>query len=1013
MSLNINTRTALVLGMGALVCSVDSLQAQTSPSFLRMQAAQEIQKGKWEEAIALINKAIDVYTPRIKMLGIKDDFGWFHFQKGQYEFINKRYDSAIVQFQTCYEKFPDGKLNVLRNMALMRWAECAIQQGEYKRGRELLEKFLRERNPNVDRVNIGIIYALMSQCCFLEEQPNFDEGIKNLNLVVQNRANGQIPDANIFRAFLAMLQSAINTNRPEVAVKFLRENRKAVLIDEWRMGAYNSTLSQFALQAFNKNMPELAYEITSVIPSNSEVLENIKFALNRIGELPGVLDSSSVLVKEGLKKLEQDYSQFKGGDGDPERTKVLLGAFINLNEGNYRSAREGMKILAAKYPELATDTRETVMFQLVNVSSLLGDIMEAEKHAQAFLKEFPKSTYVPTVHQMTLMSLIKDGKFDKAYEVSTKVLQSSTEKTEQHEMASYVKGISAFSLGKVKEALGILGKFSDMYPKSQFSATVDYTIGQGYYFTEEMDKAKTQFGKFIEKYKEPADAGLLPWVYYMRSLAYFTQNDEEGFKLSMADLEHLEKTYASHEIIAQTLLAKANVYRQDKKIEEAEKYYVKALEEAKRLKKNDVQAEALFKLGELYSDESKPRVDDFVKVYDEYFQNHDRMDRPFRIELAAISIDTMDKAGRWDQAMDRLQKLLIEYSRNPEKSGSVEPALVTYTKAYVKKNDAEKVKQHFNNFPGVRHDDVELRAMLRIGVIGVYEDVLKKAGEDVALKGKSEAAIKVLFDELRNDFKPKDLSPYILIKLGNYLRDNPRTAKEAIPYYEEVVARKDAQNLMQANFGLADIYVGSSDRNLHEKAVAMLKDIIDKELGKDKIGKIPDRQTLDKARLRVLRAYSKLGKWAEATTAGEEYMTQVKVNRDRPEATFLYAVALKNNNNLDQSIIQQNLLISNYRGLITWSAPAMCEYLDMLVKRGKPEGYTAPGGKTQERSDKYLAWERARGYLNATRPNLDKMTTEDKELWRKVEQMFNTLEADPNLAAERKKVEEIKRNTIK
>src|SRR5690606_27478565 len=114
--------------------------------------------------------------------------------------------------------------------------------------------------------------------------------------------------------------------------------------------------------------------------------------------------------------------------------------------------------------------------------------------------------------------------------------------------------------------------------------------------------------------------------------------------------------------------------------------------------------------------------------------------------------------------------------------------------------------------------DRAARALLRIAVISVFEDLAKKSDEE-AQKRSASAMIQVLFQELKAEFVPKDLTNVILVKLGDYLRVNTSAPLEALPYYDEILGRQDASYRFPALFGRAEVYTRSGNPANLDKAI--------------------------------------------------------------------------------------------------------------------------------------------------------------------------------------------------
>ena len=140
-----NYTTALAAGLVSVVSIGAALpsSAQHGPRDYQRTALTAMKEGKWQEALDAVDRCIRVYEPRIKTLGLDDGFGWFYYQKGVCLAQLKQYKEAVEAFKACYTKFPSAK-NQLVKMALFREGENYCRLGDFAKGAELLEKFLKE-----------------------------------------------------------------------------------------------------------------------------------------------------------------------------------------------------------------------------------------------------------------------------------------------------------------------------------------------------------------------------------------------------------------------------------------------------------------------------------------------------------------------------------------------------------------------------------------------------------------------------------------------------------------------------------------------------------------------------------------------------------------------------------------------------------------------------------------------------------------------------------------------------
>ena len=120
-------------------------------------------------------------------------------------------------------------------------------------------------------------------------------------------------------------------------------------------------------------------------------------------------------------------------------------------------------------------------------------------------------------------------------------------------------------------------------------------------------------------------------------------------------------------------------------------------------------------------------------------------------------------------------------------------------------NTPEQLKDFYYSFPGIDISNRRVLALLRIAIIGVFEEQIKtaEANEDKDLVLKYSSGIKALFKDLKGEFDPAQLTNFVLIRVGDYLRKKTSAPKQALPYYEELLSRDDKFGEFKARLGIS------------------------------------------------------------------------------------------------------------------------------------------------------------------------------------------------------------------
>jgi hypothetical protein len=175
----------------------------------------------------------------------------------------------------------------------------------------------------------------------------------------------------------------------------------------------------------------------------------------------------------------------------------------------------------------------------------------------------------------------------------------------------------------------------------------------------------------------------------------------------------------------------------------------------------------------LLGTEENPRQKDAVPYADRFWRDH-ADGSPYRTHLAVAQWPALDAVGRGDDGLGRLWSIVMEWVQAADPSG-LEPALNSFIDLYLKKHDPAELRNFL--FDGPFGHDPEIRAVLRMALILGYESALN-GRLNAEERTKAEAIIKVLFRELKEDFKLATLTPFILLRVGNHLAtgNTPREA---------------------------------------------------------------------------------------------------------------------------------------------------------------------------------------------------------------------------------------------
>lgn len=1009
--------------------SMQELCAQQGGPPQRLAAAiAAMESGKWQEAQVNSDAAIKAFDRRAKQLGLGDKFGQFWYIRGVSELNLQQYEKAIKTLEEGVTKYP-GKDNWFILSSYLKMAEAAIELKDYDRALACLNKLIeiRTKTPSAElnkvdeRLPLGLIYALSAQCNFLSTKPNFEDGVKNIKLIANNRYKGQgVPDYPIVQAFLSMADSAINRDRPEVLLDFLKTGRSIVALEAWRLSPYaiallntaNGALSRATMQEDEKKATELlkvSQELLSLIPSMGAMEQGVKDVSDHLGSLPGIADTTVAYNKAETKKsLKALKDALATGKQSLDASSLMVTAAQYIRAGAYRAARIAYKNLHENYQDILPALREQNLYSLITISAALGEMEENRAYVNEFAKTFPESQQLKVLNTMSLESLYVDGKYEQCVKEAETTLASKTPLDPKvKETAMFVEAASLFNLGRYKDALPKLQAYLEAYPNSPNVPQLMYNMGVSYARLGQFEKASHALGRLISKYKTKEETPFLPYALFDRAMANVALNTEDANSKGLEDIERLIKEFPEPALLPHVWNNRGILMERAQNLAEAEKSYKEAFEAAKKADNPSSKGEALYRLLTIVKDSKDDRLNDAVGYADTFWKESGKdKSVAYRLQAAVIALDVLDKVNRKKDAMDRLQETIVMISQeDPEKENPLlEMAVNSYTTAYVKditkgtgkdaKVDLEALKKHYYDFPGIKETDHLLVTMLRMAVIGVYEDVLKKIDKNDATNISTlNAEINVSFNDLKKAFKIKDMTPFALLKIGNFLVFKTERPEEAVSYFDEVIKRGgDPKNVDMATFGLAQAYGRSKDKAQVIKGIELMEKAMTKEQSKPK----PDRKNLENAQYNIAQFYFNSGEFQKAADKAYDYLKNKDNQVHKIAASMLWARAYDELKNIDQALIGYQRVNANYTGAISSSAPAMKRTMELLFERNKPKP------DLDKPSDKLLAYKTGANYIKQTKSIENKMTIEERLLWREVETLVEKYAQNAEIAAENK-----------
>ncbi|MAF22848.1 MAG: hypothetical protein CMP26_09660 [Roseibacillus sp.] len=939
---------------------------------------------EWAKAHAILAKAVAQYDGRAKTL-FGPRFGWFWYHKGYCELKLRQWEEAMESFKACYTKYPNknaggagldaatqGSFNFYHKKALLKWGDAAIGAQDWEVAIKMYKKFLQERDPKKDAYPRGAFYVNMSKAHFkLFQVPG---GIENLEIAIDNKETFPTPDEGIMVGFQDLVEAVIEKQNEQALMDFLGKHRSDIRLEPFKMHRFAPVLMKLAADALAAEMERSAFELYALVPSTKASIDDIKARLAQVGTFENPFQDPPRSNRQIEKKvLEADLDELKKqwASGNPyEVFATAATAYIHEQYGNVRGAFAAYEQLELYHSK--AKKREENLYNLVRTSAIIGEVLVTEKYGSLFLKTFPDSKHVESVRSMMLTSLFMEGEYEKCIEVATVMLPKLASPSKQHDICLHVLGGSYYYTAKYDVARKFLDEHVEMYEKSQFRMAALYFQGSNLSRLQYWGKAAELLDVFLSKYPDPGKNIYLPFALYDRANCHFAEDELDP---ALVKLNRLESEFPNSDIMDMAFNLKGNVLQTQEEWDPAEVYYKKAMELAKRRENTIVVGESLFYLVGLLGSEKRgkkenPRVKDAVPYYDEFWKDHGSAS-PYKAQTAVAGVHPLTVVGREEEALERLQGVIAELASVAGAFG-LEEAINSYTRAYLESHSEDDLKEHYYNFPGIDSGNKEAQALLRIALITVFEEKGKKADKEENANDKraAEAMVGVLFRDLKGEFEPAQLTNYVLVRVGDYLREMTSTPRNALAYYSEVVRREDQSYRFNANFGLADILGESQSPTEKQKAINSLENIFKNA---------PQKKQKERALYRIVSILAAKGDWDFVTTRAKEYLTTEGFRRYAAETSFFLSQSYDKRNMREDAIVAYNNTWASYTGLIRISAPSMKRVMELVWERNNGD-------------DHQQAYEIGYKFRKSTEHLLEQMKDEERELWESVRDLVERYE---------------------
>lgn len=746
---------------------------------------------------------------------------------------------------------------------------------------------------------------------------------------------------------------------------------------------------------------------------------------------------------ERLDSIIKDHTELEA-----YATLSLANAAVRL--GSSRLAKAGVKLVLDRYPHLRQqggekkELRDLNYLQYSQLCRATGDEETALKYEDKLNPENVGDGNKNVVAINKMIRLTKEKQWERVIPAADEVLSGLTKERDplNYVSACFTKVAANYNLHRMEQVVkdGTALMESGFFTPKEGGLTPEQVLNyepQTMYFVmdaykelgakdpKNYDKAMAMADSFMQKYPSInlEENSMAPNVYFDAITVLLKRRGHGDETADKADMQKalrycdvIAKNWKAHELYPTSrLLAGSILINGDDDAVKPEG--IAALEECVQAalqleegKGKPVASNALFWLVSFapeYPREGEDQAALAARVrgyFDTYWKDVDSEGDAYALQMASLqlsrSLESKDVAA-YESALANAQKIIAREAsyafsnnmHNPE----LERTVNSYVDSYVdgekdihgKVLTLEEKTQHLTAFPGIDPQDKYTNAIFRMALLNSMNEALTSAKR----AGKSQEAAELerdiarSFRQMRDAFKPEDLTNFICVQVGNFEVEyarrfragSPERKQEvqvALSYFDQVLNRgTDYQN--EAMLGKAQSLALSDDDAARQEAFGLYS----------KLSSAQDPAVVAPALIGLTDLNMSTGNYRGAVESAGKFMNirGGSTPRARLEMMLKYAEAFCASGEVQKGIQTYVNLYSQNRGNITFSAPAVKGIMTQLWKRNTPSS----GDRLQntfKQSDHWRAWNTGRDYVTQIRrAGIDqKMTPAERDLFNEV-----------------------------
>ncbi len=882
------------------------------------KAVQLMEESKWTEATSVLQSVVSDHGQNA-MEYYGPAFGLIHYHLGLCQLSLKKYREAASSFETTYKKFPNkipdnlkdkapGSRNHYHKVSLYRWGTAEQGAEEYAGALKLYEKFLADKpekgtySPAEVLINMGVCNAK------LEKIP---EATGRLQTVYDNYDKIRTKEKwMLHNAFFDLAGKWIEKGMLAEGIAFIEKNDGPLRFspyDSFQYG-FNSKMLKLAQEASNgeNNLDALALRFYTLVPRTEDALSELEDRKS--------FERSDAAKAKVQEKIDQLEATIRGGTSVDIQGLRLL-AFIYEKNNNFRGAYSIYDYLSQAFPNAKTgdgkkNLHPEIVYQATRCAFSIGDLLSAQHHGMNFLNKYPGHELEPEVQSMLMEQLFRRGDYTRCIEIAVNILPKLPDNSPQQDLCLFCLGGSYYYDGQYEDADPILEQHAAKYPKSGYLEESSYYRGANKVKLLEWASALPLLDAWLGKYPE---SSLRSFAILDVATCHFANDNLDQ---CLAKLDEIEQRHSSSEIYDRSLNLRGDVLQAQTEWPAAREAYLKGKSLAEQAGHYQVAAEALSQLvpvaiaQEKYK-EAADHYDDFIESYPGNFLEP-------QVVATALTALIHESVGRGEEGLSKLENIIDQLGR--QENADLEKAVTKYGEVSVKLLGGEKTVEKLKTMSTKGGQPDAVLAWLLVSRIDIIEKELKE--KDPA---KSQAEIKTAFTELRG-FDKKVLAPYVLARIGVFLRDGNQV-DQSVPWFNEIIDRPGIESKDYAYNALAKIHLKALNAPEQQKGLKYVEWVVNNS---------SNMQLQRESAYERASYYSRKNQWSNAEKQWTEFVKNKKwTGTYSAEAWYRLGESMDKNDKSSQALTPYVAVMGKYASRIEFSIPAAARSATIQKSSGK------------------------------------------------------------------------------